>query len=90
LGGRCLIEQNDTNERLIQHKMKKNKNPSPALTKGQLWKTATAYIQIWSIGKRLVDYKMMKEPGMKAVRTQGTTIDTLQTYLNDNAAVLVS
>jgi hypothetical protein len=90
LKGLCLIEQNQTGKRLIQHKMKKHKNPSPALTKGQLWKTATAYIQIWDIGKRLIDYKMMKEPGMKAVRTQATTIATLQTYLNDNEAVLVN
>jgi len=62
---------------------------SPSLAKGQHWKTDSGYIQIWHIGKQLIDYKMMKEPGRRAVRTQATGIDTLKTYLKDNAAVLV-
>jgi len=70
--------------------MKKNdKTSSPMLTEGQLWKTDKAYIQVWHIGKRLIDYKMMREPGQKAVRTQATGIDTLKTYLKDHAAVLM-
>jgi hypothetical protein len=71
-------------------KMKKQaRNSSPVLTKGQFWKTDNGYIQIWDIGKKLIDYKMMREPGQKAVRTQATGIDTLRMYLKDNAAVLV-
>jgi len=62
----------------------------PQLEQGQLWKTDTGYIQIWHIGKRLIDYKMMKQPGRKAVRTQATSIDTLKTYLKDNAAILTN
>ena len=58
--------------------MKKSNKPSPALANGQLWKTDNSYIHIWHIGKRLVDYKMMKQPGRKAVRTHATGIDTLQ------------
>ena len=58
------------------------------LTKGQLWKTDSGYIQIWDIGKRRIDYKMMKEPGKKAVRTQATSIHTLEEYLNTQKAVL--
>jgi len=54
---------------------------SPPLAEGQLWKTNTGYVLIWHIGKRLIDYKMMKEPGQRAVRTQGTGIDTLAEYL---------
>ena len=42
--------------------MKKRTKPLPPLTKGQLWKTDTGYIQIWNVGKRLIDYKMMKQP----------------------------
>jgi hypothetical protein len=68
--------------------MKKNKKPLPSLEKGQLWKTDSGYIQIWDIGKRLIDYKMMKEPGKRAVRTQATTIDTLKEYLKTRKAVL--
>ena len=70
--------------------MKKNKTPLPPLEKGQLWKTDTGYVQIWHIGKRLIDYKMMKEPGKKAVRTQATGIDTLKEYLMTQKAVLVN
>ena len=58
--------------------MKKRTRPCPALAEGQLWKTGNGYIQVWHIGKRLVDYKVMKEPGKRAVRTQATGIDTLQ------------
>ena len=61
-----------------------------SLAKGQLWKTDKGYIEVWHIGKRLIDYRMMKEPGQKRVKTQETRVDTLQTYLKDNAAVLVN
>jgi len=60
--------------------MKKNKKPLPPLEKGQLWKTDTSYIQIWDIGKTLVDYKMMKQPGNKAVRTQASDFGKLNDY----------
>jgi hypothetical protein len=48
------------------------------------------YIQIWNVGKRLIDYKMMKQPGQKAARTQGTGIETLKEYLKTQKAVLVN
>jgi len=48
------------------------------------------YIQIWNVGKRLIDYKMMKQPGQRAVRTQATGIDTLKEYLKTHKAVLVN
>ena len=70
--------------------MKKSKKPLPPLEKGQLWKTDTGYIQIWDIGKRLIDYKMMKEPGKRGVRTQATGIDTLKEYLKTQKAVLTN
>ena len=68
---------------------KNNKNLSP-LIEGQLWKTAEAYIQVGRIGKLLIDYKVMREPGRRGVRTQATAINTLKTYLKDNAAVLMN
>jgi hypothetical protein len=70
--------------------MKNNKKPLAPLEKGQLWKTDGGYIQIWDIGKRLIDYKMMKEPGKRGVRTQATSIDTLKEYLKTQKAVLTS
>ena len=62
----------------------------PELEEGQLWKTDKGYIQIWHIGKRLIDYKMMKQPGQKAVRAQATSIETLKMYLQTQKAVLAS
>jgi len=86
----CQSEQNLPSNGLIQLAMKKSKKPLPPLEKGQLWKTDTGYIQICHIGNRLIDYKMMKEPGKRVVRTQTTTIDTLEKYLKTQKAVLVS
>jgi len=62
--------------------------PLPPLEEGQPWKTHNDYIHIWHIGKRLIDYKMMNQPGPKAVRTQATGIDTLNEYLKTHKAVL--
>jgi hypothetical protein len=62
----------------------------PPLVKGQIWKTASVYIQIWHIGKRLIDYRMLKQLGQKAVRTQTTAIDTLNEYLKFHSAVLIN
>ena len=61
-----------------------------ALAKGQIWKTENAYIQIVELGKRLIQYKMMKQQGQKAVKTQMAGIDSLESYLKTNAAKLVS
>ena len=62
----------------------------PQLEQGQLWKTNSGYVQIWHIGKRLIDYKMMKQLGRKAVKTQTTAIETLNEYLKSQKAVLAN
>jgi hypothetical protein len=61
---------------------------SPALEKGQLWKAKDAYIQIMNLGKRLIDYRMIRELG-QARRTQTTSFETLENYLKANSAQLV-
>ena len=68
----------------------KTTKPAPSLAKGQLWKTESGYIQIWDVGKRLIDYKMMRQPGQKATKTQATAIETLKAYLKNQAATLVN
>ncbi len=83
-------EQNQPSKGLIYREVKKTKQSSPPLAEGQLWKTDTSYILIWHIGKRLIDYKMMKETGKKAGRTKATGIGTLQEYLKAQKAVLVN
>ncbi len=59
------------------------------LAKGQLWQINDAYIQIVELGRRLIQYKMLRQLGQRAVRTQMTGIETLEAYLKDNAARLV-
>ena len=66
----------------------KRKTSSPALAKGQLWKTKQGYIQITDIGKSLVDYRMMKKLGQMR-RTQTTVHATMELYLKTNKARLM-
>jgi hypothetical protein len=82
-------EQNRGWQRLILVKMKVNRKKSwPALANGQLWKTESAYIQIVELGKRLIDYRMMRELG-QARRIQTSSIETMEKYLKANEARLV-
>ena len=67
--------------------MKTGTKTLSGLEHGQLWKTEKGYIRIWDIGKRLIEYKMMREPGMKAVKTQTTALETLTEYLKVHKAV---
>jgi hypothetical protein len=70
-------------------KVKENrKKSSPALAKGQLWKMDHTHIQIVELGKMLVHYKMLRELGQMR-RTQMSRIDSMESYLKENAATLV-
>ena len=70
-------------------KIKANRKKAlPALASGQLWKTENAYIQIVDLGKRLIDYRMMRELG-QARRTQTSSIETMEKYLKTNEGRLV-
>ena len=74
---------------LIQLKMKTNrKKPSPALAKGQLWRTEKGHIKIVDLGKMLVHYKMLRDLHQMR-RTQMSRIDTMEGYLKTNGAQLV-
>lgn len=73
----------------MQLKMKTNgKKPSPALAKGQLWRTANGHIRIVELGKMLVHYKMLRELRQMR-RTQISRIDSMVAYLKTNGARLV-
>ncbi len=70
--------------------MKTNgKKSTPALAKGQLWRTEKCHIQIVDLGKMLVHYKMLKELHQMR-RTQMSRIDTMIGYLKTNQAQLVN
>jgi hypothetical protein len=82
-------EQNQGVERLISVKIKANRKKSlPALANGQVWKTENAYIQIVELGKRLIDYRMMRQLGQSR-RTQTSSIEMMENYLKKNEARLV-
>ena len=82
-------EQNQVFERLMSVKIKANsKKALPALANGQVWKTENAYIQIVELGKRLIDYRMMRQLGQSR-RTQTSSIETMENYLKTNEARLV-
>jgi hypothetical protein len=73
----------------MQMKMNANgKKPAPVLAKGQRWKTKDAYIEIVELGKKLIGYKLTREPGQMR-RTQTTTFKTMEDYLQTNEAQLV-
>ena len=65
-----------------------SKKSRPVLANGQLWKTENAYIQIVELGKRLIDYRMMRELGQTR-RIQTSSIETMEKYLQTNEARLV-
>ena len=65
-----------------------SKKAFPALARGQLWKTENAYIQIVDLGKRLIDYRMMRQFGQSR-RTQTSTIEMMANYLKTNEARLM-
>jgi hypothetical protein len=65
------------------------KKLSPALAKGQRWKTKDAYIEIVQLGKTLIDYKLLRELGQRR-RTQTTTFKSMEDYLNTNEARLMN
>ena len=64
------------------------KKVSPALAKGQRWRTKDAYIDIVQLGKTLIDYKLLRELGQRR-RTQTTTFKSMEDYLKANGAKLV-
>ena len=65
-----------------------NRKSWPGLANGQLWKTENAYIQIVELGKRLIDYRMMRELG-QVRRIQTSSIETMEKYLKAHEAQLV-
>ena len=61
---------------------------TPALAKGQRWKTKDAYIEIVQLGKTLIDYRLLRELGQRR-RTQTTTFKSMEDYLKANGAMVV-
>jgi hypothetical protein len=74
---------------MVQTKAKDTeKRFSPALAKGQRWKTKDAYIEIVQLGKTLIDYKLLRDLRQKR-RTQTTTFKSMEDYLKTNEVSLM-
>ena len=68
----------------------KSKAPSrQPLAKGQVWKTRAANIEIVSLGKRLIHYRITRQFDPRRVSAQISGIDAMARYLETNAACLV-
>lgn len=66
------------------------KNSVRTLEAGQLWKVEQGYVYIVELGKRLIQYKMLRTPGQMAALTRLIGIEALLRYLAQSEAELVS
>jgi hypothetical protein len=67
-----------------------SKRTPPGLAKGQVWKTDNTYLQIVELGKKLIHYKLMKDPRQPVVMTRLIRIDALAVYLRATEATLMN
>lgn len=59
------------------------------LEEGQMWKLEHGYLYIAELGKRLIHYKLLRQPNQKAVATRLIGIGELMTFLRRNEAELL-
>ena len=60
------------------------------LEAGQLWKLDHGYVYIVELGKRLIHYRMLRQPDQRAAVTRMIGIESLLNYLRQSEAELVS
>ncbi len=58
------------------------------LAKGQLWKTEEGYVEVVEI-KRLVHYRISKQPGQRLLRTRMSSVADFENYLKEHHGELV-
>jgi hypothetical protein len=59
------------------------------LAKGQVWKTRAAAIEIVTLGKEFIHYKVTNELGQRRVSAQISGVEAMANYLKTNKARLV-
>ena len=70
----------------------KKQNPGtkkPPLAIGQLWQLKAGYLQITGVGKRLIEYKMLRQPGQRVVQRTMSNHADVAAYLKTNKGKLV-
>ncbi len=58
------------------------------LAKGQLWKTEEGYVEVVEV-KRLVHYRISKQPGQRLLRTRMSSVADFEHYLKEHHGELV-
>ncbi len=66
-----------------------NENTGLELAQGQVWKTKAAAIEIVSLGKRRIHYRITDELGFTGVSAQISGIEAMANYLKANKACLM-
>ena len=61
---------------------------SKSLAKGQVWKTRSAHIEIVSLGKNYIHYRISPQLAPKRVSAQISGVEAMANYLRLNAATL--
>ncbi len=64
--------------------------PTPlALAAGQVWKTERGFVAIDRVGKRLIEYRVLRALGQKAVAPRLDTAAKVAAILQSNAGRLI-
>ena len=61
---------------------------SQSLAKGQVWKTRSAHIEIVSLGKNYIHYRISPQLQPSRVSAQISGIEAMANYLRANSATL--
>jgi hypothetical protein len=62
---------------------------TPPLATGQLWQLKDSYVQIARVGKTLAEYKMLRKPGQRAVKSRLGSVASVASFLKTNKAKLI-
>jgi hypothetical protein len=68
----------------------KRRDVGVGLAKGQVWRLKHVYIQIVELGKRLLEYRMLDSLSQRGVRSQMSSIEVMEHYLQSRHARLVN
>ena len=62
---------------------------SHPLEPGQLWRLEHGYLYIVELGKRLIYYRMLRQPDQRAAVTRMIALESLLNYLSQSEAELL-
>lgn len=83
-------EQNSCLGRLTGEMSANSRKSLPRPAEGQVWKIDDAYLHIVESGRRMILYRMVRQPGERVGATQMIGVEALAAYLSATEANLVS